>query len=116
MRTAQSRWGEYGARPEPLAVADVQALLRAEEALLLILDTPEWKPTPEETFIWVVTKTDMRGYPGLGTSSLRREVARCARADASFGRVATAKISASVLNNKHRYQLNIDSQDVDVLP
>ena len=63
------------ARPEPLSVEEVQAQLRADEALVLFLDTPEWKPTPEETFIWVVTKTDMRWVRSeLGTPSLRREV------------------------------------------
>ena len=41
-------------------VEEVQAQLGADEALVLFLDTPEAKPTPEETFIWVVTKTDMR--------------------------------------------------------
>jgi hypothetical protein len=54
----------------------VQAHLGSDEALILILDTPELKPTPEETFIWVVTKT---GEPRwvrseLGTSALTREV------------------------------------------
>ena len=67
-------------RPEPLSVEEVQAQLRADEALVLFLDTPEWKPTPEETFIWVVTKTDMRWVRSdLGTPALTREVAalRC---------------------------------------
>jgi len=61
-KTLVSDFPEYGAlaRLEPLAVADVQALLRADEALLLILDTPELKPTPEESFIWLITKADMR--------------------------------------------------------
>jgi hypothetical protein len=39
-----------------------------------------WKPTPEETFVWVVTKTDMRWVRSdLGTPALTREVAalRC---------------------------------------
>ena len=66
--------------PEPLSVEEVQAQLRADEALVLFLDTPEWKPTPEETFIWVVTKTDMRWVRSeLGTPALTREVAalRC---------------------------------------
>ena len=61
-------------------VDDVQALLRADEALLLFLDTPEWKPTPEETFIWVMTKTDMRWVKSeLGTKALTERVAalRC---------------------------------------
>ena len=47
------------ASPAPLTVEDVQAQLGPDEALVLFLDTPEWKPTPEETFIWVVTKSDM---------------------------------------------------------
>jgi tetratricopeptide (TPR) repeat protein/CHAT domain-containing protein len=67
-------------RPEPLSVEQVQADLRPDEALILLLDTPVWNPTPEETFIWVVTKTDMRWVRSeLGTPSLQREVAalRC---------------------------------------
>jgi CHAT domain-containing protein len=68
------------ARPEPLSVAQVQADLKPDEALVLFLDTDERKPTPEETFIWVVTKTDMRWVRSeFGTSKLKREVAalRC---------------------------------------
>jgi hypothetical protein len=57
------------ARPQPLGVDQVQAELRADEALVLFLDTPEWQPTAEETFIWVVTKTGMRWVKsGLGTN------------------------------------------------
>ena len=48
------------ASPAPVSVAEVQAQLGADEALVLFLDTPEWKPLPEETFIWVVTKSDVR--------------------------------------------------------
>ncbi len=53
---------------------------RADEALVLFLDTPEWKPTPEETFIWVVTKTDMRWVRSeLGTRGAdRARWRRCA--------------------------------------
>ena len=47
--------------PKPLSIADVQSQLRDSEALVLFLDTPEAKPTPEETFIWAVTKTDSAG-------------------------------------------------------
>ena len=67
-------------RSEPLGVADVQTLLRADEALLLVLDTPELKPTPEESFIWLVTKTDMRWVRSeLGSKALVERVAalRC---------------------------------------
>ena len=68
------------ASPAPLSVEEVQAQLRPGEALILFLDTPEATPTPEETFIWVVTKTDLRWVrSGLGTAALKREVAalRC---------------------------------------
>ena len=62
-------------RPEPLSVEEVQAQLRADEALVLFLDTPAWGPTPQETFVWVVTKTDMRWLRSdLGTPALTREV------------------------------------------
>jgi CHAT domain-containing protein len=62
--------------PDALSVEGVQSLLGSDEALILMLDTPELKPTPEETFIWVVTKT---GEPRwvrseLGTAALTREV------------------------------------------
>jgi CHAT domain-containing protein/tetratricopeptide (TPR) repeat protein len=68
------------ASPLPLSVEDVQKQLGADEALVLFLDTPQVKPTPEETFIWVVTKTDMRWVRSeIGTAALIREVAalRC---------------------------------------
>ena len=65
----------------------VQSHLAADEALVLFLDTPEWKPTPEETFIWVVTKTDSAlGEDRLGTQPLQREVAalRCGLDEAAW--------------------------------
>ncbi len=66
--------------PKPLSIAGVQSQLRHGEALILFLDTPEWRPTPEETFIWVVTKTDSRWVKSdIGTKALRDRVAalRC---------------------------------------
>ena len=77
------------AEPTPLSVEEVQAQLGADEALVLFLDTPEAKPTPEETFIWVVTKTDMRWVRSdLGTPALTREVAalRCGLDAGAVGR------------------------------
>jgi CHAT domain-containing protein/tetratricopeptide (TPR) repeat protein len=68
------------ASPAPLSVEEVQGQLAADEALVLFLDTPEWKPAPEETFIWVVTKTDARWVRSeLGTLALSRDVSalRC---------------------------------------
>jgi CHAT domain-containing protein/Flp pilus assembly protein TadD len=61
--------------PAPISVSEVQKLLTVDEALVLTLDTREWKPTPEETFIWVVTKSNLRWVRSdLGTSALAREV------------------------------------------
>ena len=65
------------ASPAPLSVEGVQAQLGTDEALVLFLDTPEATPTPEETFIWVVTKTNMRWVRSeLGTTALAREANR----------------------------------------
>jgi CHAT domain-containing protein/tetratricopeptide (TPR) repeat protein len=67
-------------QPEALAVEQVQEALNPNEALVLLLDTPDLKPTAEETLVWVVTKTNMRWVRSdLGTPSLAREVAalRC---------------------------------------
>jgi len=66
--------------PEPMAVSEVQALLADREALLVFLDTPEWGPVPEETFIWAITKTGMRwAHSSVGTQALSRAVSalRC---------------------------------------
>ena len=72
---------DHAALSSPSRVGrEVQAQLRADEALVLFLDTPELKPTPEETFIWVVTKSDMRWVRiELGTKALTERVAalRC---------------------------------------
>src|SRR5262249_30991541 len=74
---------QYAVRaiPTALSVRDIQEQLDANEALVLFLDTPEHEPTPEETFIWVVTKTGSPRWvrSELGTKTLVREVAalRC---------------------------------------
>ena len=69
------------ASPTPASVEDVQKDLAPDEALILTLDTGAGlKPLPEETFIWVVTKTQVRWAKSeFGTDALRREVAalRC---------------------------------------
>jgi tetratricopeptide (TPR) repeat protein len=63
------------ANPDPLQTATTQSQLRSDEALVLFLDTQELGPAPEETFIWVVTKTDMRWFrSSSGTPTLARDV------------------------------------------
>ncbi|MGE4146923.1 MAG: tetratricopeptide repeat protein [Hyphomicrobiaceae bacterium] len=76
------------AQPRPVAVRDVQAVLGEHEALILFLDTDaRFKPLPEETFIWVVTKTKVRWLGSdLGTKALEEHVGalRCGLDAASW--------------------------------
>jgi tetratricopeptide (TPR) repeat protein/CHAT domain-containing protein len=68
------------ASPSPSSIADVQAALGANEALVMFVDTAEDPPTPEETFIWAVTKSGVRWVRAdIGKPSLIREVSalRC---------------------------------------
>jgi ABC transporter substrate binding protein len=55
---------EYAAlaNPQPLSVAEVQALLDDDDVLIALLDTWAVDPLPEETFVWVVTKTKFRWF------------------------------------------------------
>src|SRR5262249_42072436 len=81
-RRLAAEYPEYASfsRPQPLSVEEAQALLGSDEALVLVLDTAQWQPMPEETFVWIVTKTDVRWVRSeLGTAALSREVAalRC---------------------------------------
>jgi len=58
--------------PEPLSVADVQKQLHDGEALMMVLDSQGWF---EETFVWVVTKADVRWRRvDIGTAGLDRDV------------------------------------------
>lgn len=63
------------ANPEPSSIGNVQKHLKANEALVLFLDTAEAKPAPEETFIWVVTKSESRWVRSdLGPKALKDHV------------------------------------------
>jgi tetratricopeptide (TPR) repeat protein/CHAT domain-containing protein len=68
--TFKAKFPDYSAlaSPEPLSIAEVQAELRPNEALVLFLDMPKWDDAPEETYVWVVTKTDARWVRALGNS------------------------------------------------
>jgi CHAT domain-containing protein/tetratricopeptide (TPR) repeat protein len=88
------------ANPSPLSVGEVQAQLRPDEALVLFLDMSEFGPTPEETFIWVVTKTKLRWVRSdLGTAALTREVQalRCGLDEEEWGTVTTARRCGDLL-------------------
>jgi len=89
------------ASPSPLPVESLQAQLGSEEVLVLFLDTPEWQPTPEETFIWVVTRTDMRWMKSkLGTKALTERVTtlRCGLDDEEWVGIEKPARCAKLLN------------------
>jgi hypothetical protein len=73
-RQLKSKFPDYSAlvSPPPAGVEEVQKALHPDEALILTFDTEGLKPLPEETFLWVVTKTDVRWTKSdLGTASLQ---------------------------------------------
>ncbi len=103
-RRLKEQFPDYAALTSPGAssVEEVQAQLRPYEALVLFLDTPELKPAPEETFVWVVTKTDLRWVSSpLGRTALAKEVQalRCgldsSAWEASRGTASTAPSGAA---------------------
>ena len=90
----------------PLSVEEVRAQLGAGEALVLFLDTPEWLKTPGETFIWIVTKTEVRWVRSdLGKKGLAREVAalRCGLDRAAWeGQSRCPKLTGRSKPGRHR--------------
>ena len=63
------------ADPGSLSFTSARALLKADEALVLFLDTRAYSSAPEETFVWVVTKTEMRRVrTDIGKAALADEV------------------------------------------
>jgi CHAT domain-containing protein len=83
-KTLAKEFPEYAALayPAALTVPEAQAQLNANEALLVLTDTPALGMTftrapamPAETFVWVITKRDARWVKaGLDSKSLAREV------------------------------------------
>src|SRR5262245_56668747 len=68
------------ANPKPLTIAEVQALINADEALVLFLDSKQLARLEEQTLVWVVTKRTAIWYRNpLGTRALADAVAalRC---------------------------------------
>ncbi len=63
------------ANPAPLSVTQVQKYLRKDEALIYFVSTIKWHDTPGESFIWLVTKTDVNwARSSLGTHALIKMV------------------------------------------
>lgn len=86
LKAVEARLAELAARlaEEPafaplslsaVSIAEVQADLRPDEALVLFLDTPAIGAAPEETFVWVVTKSGVRwARVEAGTAALAEAV------------------------------------------
>ena len=107
------------ATPEPLRIADVQAMLRPDEALVLLLDTSAWAPTPEETFVWAVTKTQVRWVrSGLGTSALAERVGalRCGLDHTLWADGPAADACRQVLKAAAPRAETAGAQKIQVLP
>jgi CHAT domain-containing protein len=96
-KSAQLRrdFPEYAslANPRPLAVAEVQAHLGEEQALVLFLDLPQYGPMPEETLIFAVTAKEARWLSiPQGRAALRQQVGRLrCGLDSSDWRVGRAR-------------------------
>jgi hypothetical protein len=76
-REMAHRFPEYVSlvEPRPLSVSELQAQLRPDEALVLFLSAPAWTATPNETFLWSVTRETMRWtLIPLGMSDLTKKV------------------------------------------
>ncbi len=70
---------EYAAlsAPKPLSLAETQALLAPDEALVVFLDLRQFGRLPEETLAWAVTRTEARWTSvSLGAAALRERVER----------------------------------------
>jgi hypothetical protein len=82
-------FADYAALSNPAAldIATTRQQLRANEALVLLLDTPELGQLPGETFVWVVTTSQARlTRVPMGTQALTDRVAalRCGLDQASW--------------------------------
>lgn len=106
------------ATPAPLSIPDVQAMLQPNEALVLLLDTADWALTPEETFVWAVTKTQVRWVrSNLGTQALseRVQALRCGLDHTLWAQAASNEACRQMLNAAPTGE-NVGGQKTQVLP
>jgi CHAT domain-containing protein/tetratricopeptide (TPR) repeat protein len=117
-RTLAKDFPDYAAliSPAPVPVAEVQGELGSDEALVLFLTTNRFESLPEETFIWVVTRSEVRWVRSpLGTAALGREVValRCGLDDTLWDDAANAKACTSILDGRGRTDIG---SNASVLP
>lgn len=88
---------------EPLSMKEVQSLLRPDEAVILLLDTPEYGKSPGNTFIWVVAKDyDSYAPSNLSTTKLKRitDALRCGLDASLWDDDEKAKACRDLLNKE----------------
>ena len=101
------------ASPQPLSIAATQSILAPQEVLIYVASLPK------QSLVWVIGKDIARVVlVPTGKEELAREVAalRCGLDHALWKGDDREDRCVEMLNNKHRYQLNIDGQFVDILP
>ena len=101
------------ASPQPLSVAATQSLLAPQEVLIYVTSLPR------QSLVWIVGKDVAQVVlVPTGKEELARDVAalRCGLDHALWMGDDREDKCVEMLNDKHRYQLNIDGQFVDVLP
>jgi CHAT domain-containing protein len=110
------------ANSKPIPVADVQSELGTDEALVVFLDIPESSPLPEETFVWVVSKNELRWVrTGVGTKALTERVAalRCGLDAALWGSAESAKQCKVLTGSEPRTNLAAEggkNKSIQALP
>jgi CHAT domain-containing protein/tetratricopeptide (TPR) repeat protein len=83
----------YRNKSSSLSVEEVQSQIGEDEALVLFFDTSGMMAAPEETFVWIVTKNQVRWtHSEFGTQRLKNEVAalRCGLDAAAWHGTATS--------------------------
>jgi CHAT domain-containing protein/tetratricopeptide (TPR) repeat protein len=89
----------------PLPIEEARAQLGEDEALVVVFDTPEAKPAPEETFIWVLTRANLRWVRSdLGTAAVSREVQalRCGLDSGAWDKLGCAGLGTVNYNETDR--------------
>ncbi len=105
------------ANPKPLAIAEVQALLNADEALLLFLDVKQLSRLEEQTLVWVISKTTVSWQRSpLGTRALAEGVLalRCGLDEALWLEAESARKCVETVGQQQ--DAGSDGQSLPILP
>jgi CHAT domain-containing protein/tetratricopeptide (TPR) repeat protein len=105
------------ANPKPLTIAEAQALLNADEALVLFLDAKQLARLEEQTLVWVLTKGAASWYRSpLGTRALAESVLalRCGLDQALWSDQDSERTCISLVGQQR--DVDVAGQSVAILP